>query len=122
MNTLKKEIGKKFIRDNVLSRRKIAKRSNYICRACKQSLVSDELLKINQIVPSILGGDEKYNNLELLHQSCQEQHYKLLVKYGGGKDLPKVRSFFERKQVEPNSPAGYKLMKDAFKKFKYQPV
>jgi RNA-directed DNA polymerase len=113
---------KEFIRDNVLSRRKLAKRSNYICRTCKQSLVSDEPLKINQIVPSNLGGDERYDNLELLHQSCQEQHSKLFVEYGGGKKLPKIRSFFERKQVAPNSPEGYKLMKEAFKKFKYQPV
>lgn len=113
---------KEFVRDNVLSRRKLAKSSNYKCRVCKESLVGEEALKINQIVPKNLGGDERYSNLELLHESCREQHLKLLLEYGGGKDLPKVLNFFEKKQVDSNSPEGYKLMKEAFKKFKYQYV
>ena len=113
---------KEFVRNNVLSRRKLAKCSNYKCRVCKQSLAGDETLKINQIVPKTLGGDERYNNLELLHESCLEQHTKLLFKYGGGKDLHRVRNFFENRQVESNSPEGYRLMKDAFQKFKYQYV
>jgi len=49
---------KEFIRDNVLSRRKLAKQGNYKCRICKQSLVGEEELKINQIVPKKLGGTE----------------------------------------------------------------
>jgi len=111
---------KDFIRDNVLSRRKLAKRSNYKCRVCKQSLVSEETLKINQIVPRKLGGDERYDNLELLHKSCQRQHQMLLEKYGEGKDLPRISKYFENKQVEPNSKEGYELMKKEFKKFRYQ--
>jgi RNA-directed DNA polymerase len=111
---------KEFIRDNVLSRRKLAKRSKYKCRVCKQSLVGEEPLKINQIVPSKLGGDERYDNLELLHQSCHMQHQTLLEKYGGGIDLPKVIDYFKSYQVEPNSPKGYELMKKAFQRFKYQ--
>jgi hypothetical protein len=39
---------KEFIRDNVLGRRKLAKRSNYKRRICKQSLTGEEPLKINQ--------------------------------------------------------------------------
>ncbi|MHB8063917.1 MAG: HNH endonuclease [Ruminiclostridium sp.] len=113
---------KEFVRDNVLSRRKLAKCSNYKCRVCKESLVGYEFLEIDQIVPKNLGGDERYNNLELLHESCRKQHTKLLIEYGGGKDLPKVRNFFEKKQVESNSPEGYRLMKEAFRKFKYQYV
>jgi len=113
---------KEFIRDNVLSRRKIAKGSNFKCRVCKQSLVGEELLKINQIVPKIIGGDELYDNLELLHQSCRKQHLTLLGKYGEGRELPKVCTYFENKQVKPNSQEGYRLMKKAFKKFKYQYV
>ena len=111
---------KEFIRNNVLSRRKLAKRSNYKCRVCKQSLVGDEPLKINQIVPLKINGDERYDNLELLHKSCHKQHQLLLEKYGGGKDLPKIISFFQYNQVETNSKEGYELMKKAFKKFKYQ--
>lgn len=111
---------KEFIRDNILSRRKLAKQSNYKCRVCNQSLFGEEQLKINQIVPKRLGGDECYANLELLHQSCQLQHQILLEKYGEGKDLPRVSTYFSRNQVEPNSNDGYILMKKEFKKFKYQ--
>jgi RNA-directed DNA polymerase len=111
---------KDFIRDNVLSRRKLAKRSSYKCRVCKQSLVGEEPLKINQIVPHKLGGDERYDNLELLHKSCQQQHQILLEKYGEGRDLPRISNYFENNQVEPNSKKGYELMKKEFKKFRYQ--
>ena len=113
---------KEYIRDNVLSRRKLAKSSKYKCRVCKQSLISEEPLKINLIVPYKLGGDERYDNLELLHKSCQSQHQVLLEKYGGGKDLPRIVNYLEDKQVEPNSKEGYRLMKETFKKFKYQLV
>jgi RNA-directed DNA polymerase len=113
---------KEFIRNNVFSRRKLAKRSNYKCRVCRQSLVGEEPLKVNQIVPIKLNGDERYDNLELLHKSCHKQHQSLLEKYGGGKDLPKVINFFKYNQVVPNSKEGYELMKKAFKKFKYQSV
>jgi RNA-directed DNA polymerase len=113
---------KEFGRDNVLSRRKLAKCSKYKCRVCKQSLAGNESLKINQIVPKNLGGDERYSNLELLHECCLEQHTKLLLEYGGGRDLPKIHNFFKNRQVESNSPEGYRLMKDAFRKFKYQYV
>ena len=113
---------KDFIKDNVLSRRKLAKRSNFKCRVCKQSLVGEESLKINQIVPYKLDGDECYDNLELLHQSCLQNHRTLLENYGGGKDLPKIVTYFKNKQVEPNSKEGYELIKKAFKKFKYQLV
>ena len=113
---------KDFIRDNVLSRRKLAKSSNYKCRVCKQSLVGEEPLKINQIIPSKIGGNEIYDNLELLHQSCQQNHVKLLEKHGGGINFPKIINFFKDNQVEPNSKTGYQLIKKEFKKFKYQLV
>jgi RNA-directed DNA polymerase len=111
---------KDFIRDNVMSRRKLAKRSNYKCRVCKQSLVSEETIKINQIVPRKLGGDERYGNLELLHKSCQRQHQTLLEKYGGGKDIPRIFEYFVNNKVKPNSIEGYELMKKEFRKFRYQ--
>ena len=111
---------KEFLRNNIMSRRKLAKSSNYKCRVCKQSLVGEEELKINQIVPKKLGGVESYGNLELLHQSCQLQHQMLLEKYGGGKDLLRVNAYFNRNKTEPNSQDGYRLMKKQFKKFRYQ--
>lgn len=110
---------KEFIKDNVLSRRKLAKRSNYKCRVCNQSLVGEESLKINQIVPRKLGGDERYDNLELLHQSCHKYYQTLLVKYGGGTDFIRIVNYFKYKQVEPNSKEGHELIKKIFKKFKY---
>jgi RNA-directed DNA polymerase len=113
---------REFIRDNVLSRRKLAKRSNYKCRVCNQSLVGEEPLRINQIIPNKLGGDERYDNLELLHESCHSQHRTLLERYGGGKDLNRIINYFHEKQVEPNSQEGYRLMKTEFKKFRYQLV
>lgn len=111
---------KEFIRDNIMSRRKLAKSCNYKCRICKQSLVGEEELKINQIVPKKLGGVEGYVNLELLHQSCQLQHQILLEKYGGGKDLSRVITYFNKNEIEPNSQDGYRLMKKEIKKFEYQ--
>lgn len=113
---------KEFIRDNVLSRRKLAKQGNYKCRVCNQSLAGEEELKINQIVPKVLNGVETYGNLELLHQSCKQQHLLLLEKYGEGKDLPRVDTFFNINKLKPNSQEGYKLMKKQFKKFRYQYV
>ena len=113
---------KEFIKDNVMSRRNLAKFSNYKCRVCKQSLVGEEPLNINHIIPRKLGGDERYDNLELLHQSCQRYHRTLLEKYGGGRELPKIINYFKNNQVEPNSKEGYELIKRAFKKFKYQLV
>ncbi|MCB2340340.1 HNH endonuclease, partial [Clostridium estertheticum] len=113
---------REFIKDNVLSRRKLAKYSNYKCRVCKQSLVGEESLKINQIVPLKLGGDKRYANLELLHKSCQRYHQTLLEKYGGGRDLSKIVTYFKNNQVEPNSKEGYELIKKAFMNFKYQLV
>lgn len=113
---------KEFIRNNVLSRQKLAKASNYLCRVCKKSLVGKETLTINRIIPTELGGIDSYKNLELLHQSCQRQHQSLLQIYGEGKNLPKVTNYFKLKKVEPISSEGYKLMKNAFKKFKYQYV
>lgn len=113
---------KEFIRDNVLSRRKLAKQGNYKCRVCNQSLVGEEKLMINQIIPKILDGAEYYSNLELLHQSCQKQHQILLEKYGEGRNLPRIDSFFKRSQIKPNSQEGYRLMRKEFKKFRYQHV
>jgi RNA-directed DNA polymerase len=113
---------KEFLRNSVLSRRKLAKRSNYKCRICRQSLAGDEPLRINQIIPIKLGGDERYDNLELLHKGCHLQHQSLLEKYGGGKDFPKIMKYFESRQINPNSKDGYELMRKVFKTFKYQTV
>jgi RNA-directed DNA polymerase len=111
-----------FCRFNVMSMRKIAKRSKYKCRICNQTLVGEEKLKINYIIPKKLGGVSKYSNLELLHKSCYKQHLHLLIKYGGGKDFPKIIEFIRKNDIELISEKGINKFKTQFKKFKYTVV
>jgi len=110
---------KEFNKNNILSRQKLAKKCEHQCRICHQSLFDEENLKINQIVPKVLGGEDVYRNFEILHESCYEQHQKLLLKYGGNKQLSKIKKFFNDKQIEPASKQGMKLMKEQFKRFEY---
>lgn len=110
---------KDFSRFNVLSKRKIAKNNSYKCRVCNQTLVGDEKIVCNNIVPKELGGQDLYANLELLHNSCFEQHQFLMHKYGGDKGFPKIREYFKSKKIELSSKEGICLMKKQFKRFKY---
>lgn len=110
---------KEFSRFHTLSKQKIAKRSNFICRVCKQSFVGNENLQVNYIIPKMLGGEDKYENLELLHDSCFKQHKLLLLNYGG-KDLTRVHKYFRDKNITPSTSEGIKIMKQQFKLFKYQ--
>jgi RNA-directed DNA polymerase len=108
-----------FTRFNTASKRKIAKRCGFKCRVCKQSLVGNEKLEVNYIIPRILGGKDKYENLELLHASCYQQHQVLLDKYGGGKTLTKIQKFYDSRQITPISKEGINIMKEQFKLFRY---
>jgi len=110
---------KEYKDSNVLHRQKIAKSQKYKCRVCKQSLIGEEDLDINHIVPKIVGGKSHYYNLELLHNSCHTQHHQLLVFYGGGKQHSKVREFFKKNNIDPSTKEGVNLMKQSFKKFNY---
>ena len=110
---------KEFNANNVLYKQKIAKSQKYKCRICKQSLIGEEKLEINHIVPEIIGGKSHYYNLELLHTSCHIQHHKLLEYYGGGKQYNKVKKFFKKHGVDPSTKEGTNLMKKSFKKFTY---
>ncbi|UZQ52640.1 reverse transcriptase domain-containing protein [Clostridium kluyveri] len=110
---------KEFNRFNILSKRKLAKKSKYKCRICNQPLVGEESLQINHIVPRLIGGNDKYDNLELLHTSCHMQHHQLLKKYGEGKELPKIQKYFKEMGIDPSSKEGIRLIKKQFKKFKY---
>lgn len=110
---------KEFNRNNILSRRKLAQKNGFKCRVCNESLVGEEKLQTNLIIPSSLGGKETYGNLELLHKSCRTQHDQLLRKYGEGKDLPRIRKYFQQQGIDPSSKEGINLMKKQFEKFKY---
>ena len=82
---------KEFNGNNVLHRQKIAKAQKYKCRVCGQSLIGDESLEMNHIVPEKVGGKAPYYNLELLHTNCHIHHHQLLEYYGGGKEYNKIR-------------------------------
>ncbi|MFC3883091.1 group II intron reverse transcriptase/maturase [Bacillus songklensis] len=47
------------------------------------------------------------------------QHHQLLEKYGGGKQLNKIRAYFKRNNIEPSSKEGIRLIEKAFGKFNY---
>lgn len=110
---------KEFDKENTLAKQKLAKKSKYKCRVCHESLVGDEPLEANHIIPKIIGGRDTYENLELLHKSCHKTHHALLERYGNGKQLPKVQSYLKRNNVDVNSKQAVKYMMDAFKKFAY---
>lgn len=110
---------RQFKKDNIMSKQKLAKKCKYQCRICNQSLFEEESLKINQIVPKALGGKDVYGNFEILHKSCCEQHMKLLIKYGGNKQLGNIKKFFNDINIEPSSKVGIKIMKEQFRKFEY---
>jgi RNA-directed DNA polymerase len=110
---------KEFSGNNVLHRQKIAKAQKHKCRICGQSLIGDESLESNHIVPEKIGGKSHYFNLELLHNSCHIQHHQLLEYYGGGRQYSKVTEFFKKYEVDPSTKDGANLMKKSFKKFNY---
>jgi len=111
---------KEFDGNNVLYRQKIAKAQKYKCRVCGQSLIGEEGLEINHIVPKNMDGKSHYYNLELLHNNCHIQHHQLLEHYGGGKQYDKVREFFKRNEIDPSTKEGANLIKKSFKKFNYE--
>ena len=100
-------------------RQKIAKAQKLKCRICGQSLIGDEGLETNHIVPEKVGGKSRYYNLELLHVSCHIQHHQLLEYYGGGRQYSKIKEFFKKHGVDPSAKDGADLMKKSFKKFNY---
>jgi len=110
---------KEFKSSNVLHRQKMAKFQKYKCRVCGQSLIGDEDLDLNHIVPQKVGGKHHLYNLELLHVSCHIQHHQLLEYYGGGKQYNRVREFFSKHGIAPSSKDGATMMKKSFKKFNY---
>lgn len=55
------------------SKQKMAKRQNYICPVCSQSLLNNEELHIHHKVPKAKGGEDKYHNLLLVHETCHIQ-------------------------------------------------
>ncbi len=58
------------------SEQKLAKKQNYVCPKCKESLFNGEQLHIHHIIPKSIGGKDTYSNLQLVHLFCHQQiHY-----------------------------------------------
>ena len=55
------------------SRQKIAKRQDYVCPVCGESLLNGEDLQLHHRKPLAQGGDDSYKNLQLLHLYCHHQ-------------------------------------------------
>ncbi|MGB3204066.1 MAG: group II intron reverse transcriptase/maturase [Crinalium sp.] len=51
----------------------LAKRQKGRCPVCKDSLVNGEELHAHHIIPRSEGGNDKYNNLNLVHLYCHQQ-------------------------------------------------
>jgi RNA-directed DNA polymerase len=68
---------KEFDRNNVAYRRKLAKRQNYKCPLCGQSVTDfRERLETHHKIPKVKGGGNEYSNLQLVHASCHTKHHK----------------------------------------------
>lgn len=67
---------KEFLRFNILSKQKLAKKTKFKCTICKQSLVGEEALEVDHIIPVSQGGTNQYENLRLLHTSCHIQRHQ----------------------------------------------
>lgn len=55
------------------SRQKVAKRQDFKCRTCGQTLFNDEELHLHHKKPKSVGGKDTYSNLELVHLYCHQQ-------------------------------------------------
>jgi RNA-directed DNA polymerase len=68
---------KEFEKNNVAYRQKLAKKQNYVCPMCKQSITDfKEGLESHHIIPKHHGGDDTYKNLQLVHISCHIDYHK----------------------------------------------
>jgi len=60
-------------KDLILSRQKIAKRQKGMCPRCGESLFNGEEMHLHHKVWKSKGGEDKYNNFELVHLFCHQQ-------------------------------------------------
>lgn len=57
----------------VLSKQKMARKQNFNCPVCFQSLFNGEELHTHHILPKEAGGEDRYKNLLLVHEDCHTQ-------------------------------------------------
>jgi RNA-directed DNA polymerase len=68
-----KERTKAKATDLTPSRQKIARNQDHICSVCGETLFNDEELQKDHIQPRGKGGQEEYDNYQLLHVDCHKQ-------------------------------------------------
>ena len=69
---------REFDKNNVSYRQKLAKKQNYVCPMCKQSIADfKEGLETHHITPKHHGGNDEYKNLQLVHISCHIDYHRL---------------------------------------------
>lgn len=61
---------KKFNKDNIALRQKLAKTQKHKCPLCQTSILTEEGLEIHHKNPKFHGGTNEYRNLTLVHTSC----------------------------------------------------
>ena len=55
------------------SKQKIARRQNFVCPVCGETLLNEEELHVHHVQPKNEGGADAYSNLQLLHLYCHQQ-------------------------------------------------
>jgi RNA-directed DNA polymerase len=70
----------KQIAELVPSKQKMARKQNFLCPVCSQSLFNGEELHVHHILPREAGGEEKYKNLLLLHEDCTPKSIQVLTR------------------------------------------
>lgn len=71
--------------DYIPSYQKVAKKQDFKCPMCGQTLFNDEKLHIHHITPKRKGGNSKYSNLQLVHLYCHQQIHASIEKQKSGK-------------------------------------
>jgi RNA-directed DNA polymerase len=76
------------------------------CNHCRLSFTSEDLLEVDHIIPKVLGGNDLYNNLQLLHKHC---HDKKSSKDGSNSEAVKAEYAERLKKTkgEKKATTGY---------------
>jgi RNA-directed DNA polymerase len=66
------------VKNLIPSEQQIAKKQNYVCDVCRESLFNGEELHTHHVKPKKDGGKDTYHNLRLVHLYCHQQiHSKM---------------------------------------------
>lgn len=101
---LKRDI-KKFDRNNVAYRQKLAKKQDYKCPLCGMSVTDyKEGLETHHKKPKVKGGSDEYKNLQLVHISCHIEYHKI---YPAKREIPtKIQVKTCLKEIKIKKTAG----------------